>query len=145
MAERKISGNDVFLFIDVTGGTSNYDTVVCLTSKSLKRTTSTIDAASQCGPDKLAGTQDISVDFEGQILLDPDTNKISGAYLHDVWADKRTISWKLSPVTPVDGDVIYTGSAFLSDLSDTYSSTEPSTFSGTLAVKGTISRVVEGS
>lgn len=144
MAERKINGNDMFLFIDVTGGTSNYDTLVCLTSKSLKRVTAVLDAASQCGPDKIAGNQDITVDFEGQQTLNPDTNRISGAYLHDVWADKRTFHWKLAPAIPVADDIIYTGQGFLSDLSDTYGS-ETATFSGSIAVKGSISRFVEGS
>lgn len=148
---RKIAGNDVFLFIDVTTSTtsgatpSNWDTVVCLTSKSLKRVTQVIDAASQCGPDTLAGNQTITVDFEGQQLLDPETDQLSGAYLHDVWADKRTFHWKLSTATPAADDVVYTGKGFLSDLSDNYGDNSPSTFTGSIAVKGTISRHVTGS
>lgn len=148
---RKIAGNDVFLFIDVTTSTtsgatpSNWDTVVCLTNKSLKRVTQVIDAASQCGPDTLAGNQTITVDFEGQQLLDPATNELSGAYLHDVWADKRTFHWKLSKVATTSDDVVYTGQGFLSNLDDSYGDNNPSTFNGSIAVKGSISRVVIGS
>ncbi len=67
MAERKISGNDVLLFIDPAGGTT-WELVICLTSQSLTRATSEIDAKSKCGPDKSPGSQEINVDFEGQVM-----------------------------------------------------------------------------
>lgn len=145
MAEVPVTGDDMYLFIDLSGGTTNYDTVVCLTSKSIKRTTSVIDAATQCGPYKLPGAQDVTVDFEGNFMLDPAANRISSSHLHDAWADKRSISWKVAKGVPGDGDVSYTGKGFISDLTDTFGGADPSKFSATIAVQGSISRFVEGS
>ncbi len=141
MAEHKLSGNDILLFIDPSGGTS-YDTVVCLTSQSLKRTTNTIDAASKCGPDKLAGTQDISIDFEGQNLYDAASGKVSESDLHDLWAGKTTIGWKYAPASPVTGDVSYAGTGFISDLTANAADADPSTFTATIQVKGSITKTV---
>lgn len=144
MAERKISGVDKLLFIDPNGGT-NYDLVVCLTSQSLERTTNTIDAASKCGPDKLPGAQEITVNFEGQEVLSPDANRISEADLHDLWENKTTIGWKYGVATPADGDVSYSGQGFISDLTADSGMDDPSTFNATIAVKGAITKTIEGS
>lgn len=144
MAERKISGVDKLLFIDPAGGT-DYSLVVCLTSQSLERTTNTIDAASKCGPDKLAGSQEITVNFEGQEVVSPDVNRVSEGDLHDLWADKTVIGWKYGVATPTDGDVSYVGTGFISDLSSDSGMDDPSTFTATIGVKGAITKIVEGS
>lgn len=142
MAQRKVIGKDILLFIDPAGAT-DYKTLVCLTSNSLKRTTSIIDAASKCGPDSQPGAQTISADFTGQVVVDPDTGKISEADLHDLWADSTTVGWKIAPAVPENGDVIYSGAGFISDLSDTFDM-NGATFTGTLAVSGAITKVIEG-
>ena len=67
MAERKVAGDDVLLFIDPAGGTT-YELVVCLTSNSFKIANAIIDAKSKCGPDNLPGVQTFEVTFEGQII-----------------------------------------------------------------------------
>ena len=77
MAEHKVDGGTMLLFIDPTGGT-NYDTVVCLTSVGQSMSVQPIDASSACGPDKSPGAIDISYTFEGQHLQDPITGQISG-------------------------------------------------------------------
>ncbi len=141
MAERKISGADILLYIDPLGGTS-YSLLVCLTKQSLKRTTNTIDAASKCGPDNLAGAQSVNVDFEGQNVWGPTVGRISGGGLHDLWAATTTVGWKMGPATPVSGDEIYSGTAFIAELSDDYDLNSPATFSGSLGVKGNITKIV---
>ena len=134
MAERKVNGKDILLFIDPAGG-EDYKTVVCLTSNSKRLTTATLDAASKCGPDSRPGAQTVTVDFAGQVVVDPDTGRVSEADLYDLWKDTTNISWKISPAVPADGDVIYTGEGFLSDLSDTYDM-NGATFTGTIGVSG---------
>lgn len=141
MAERKISGVDKLLFIDPLGGT-DYSLVVCLTSQSLERTTNTIDAASKCGPDKLAGSQEITVTFEGQEVVSPDVDRISEGDLHDLWEDKTEIGWKYGVATPATGDVSYAGKGFISDLTSDSGMDDPSTFNATIAVKGAITKTV---
>lgn len=140
MAERKISGSDILLFIDPAGGTS-YDLVVCLTSQSLSRTTNEIDAKSKCGPDKSPGTQEINIDFEGQVILSPATDRMGIYDLHTLWAAKTIFTWKYGKATPATGDIVYTGSAFLSKLDESAGQDDVATFSGSLGIQGSITAV----
>ena len=134
MAERKVNGKDILLFIDPAGGV-DYKTVVCLTSNSKKLTTATLDAASKCGPDSRPGAQTVTMDFAGQVVVSPDTGRVSEADLFDLWKNSTNIGWKQAPAVPVDGDVIYEGKGFISDLGDTYDM-NGATFTGTIAVSG---------
>lgn len=131
MAEHKVAGGTMLLFIDPAGGTA-YDTVVCLTSVSKSATVSVVDASSACGPDKSPGTVELSNAFEGQHLQDPDTGKISGTSLRQLLLAKTTLGYKIAPETPVTGDEIEEGTGFLSELSSTYSFDSIGTFSGSL-------------
>jgi len=140
MAEHKISGNDMLLMISDDGGTT-YDTIVCLTSNGITRATNEIDAKTKCGPDKLPGTQDVTLSFEGQSMLD--TGDISIADLFDFWQNKTTINWKMGPVSPVTGDVTWSGTGFISKLDDTYAQDTPGTFSGAVGVYGSMSITVQ--
>lgn len=140
MAERQIAGHDVFLFIDPLGG-ADYDTLVCLTSKSLNRTTATIDASTQCGVGSGPGTKTADVGFEGVQVWDPDTGRISGADLHDLWDASTTFSWKLAKAIPVEGDVTYSGTGFLTSLSDTYGEGN-ATFTGSISVASDVTKTI---
>lgn len=136
MAEHKVAGGTMLLFIDSTGGTS-YDTVVCLTSVGKSDSVSVVDASSACGPDKSPGTVEISYSFEGQHLQDPASGKISGTSLRQLLRAKTTIGWKISPVSPVTGDEVEEGTGYLSELSSTYAFDSVGTFSGTIQPFGT--------
>ena len=141
MAQHKISGNDYLLLISDDGGTT-YDTVVCLTSNSITRSTNTIDANTKCGPDKLPGTQSNGVTFEGQIMLDPSGSTVSLDVLEDSWSAIDTIYWKMAPVSPVTGDITYTGTGFISKLDEVFAQDAPGTFSDKIGVYGTITKAV---
>lgn len=134
----------MLLFIDPEGGT-NYDTVVCLTSVGKSDSVAVVDGASACGPDNSPGALTISYTFEGQHLQDPDTGKISGTSLRTLLRAKTTIGFLISPVTPVEGDEIESGTAFISDLSSTYAFDSFATFTGTLTPFGTPTLTTEGS
>jgi len=136
MAEHKVSGGTMLLFIDPTGGTS-YDTVVCLTSVGKSDSVNVVDAGSACGPDKSPGVLDISYSFEGQHLQDPATGKVSGTSLRSLLRSKTTIGWKIAPETPAIGDEIEEGTGFLSELSSTYAFDSVGTFSGSFMPYGT--------
>jgi hypothetical protein len=140
MAQRKVIGKDILLFIDPAGGTE-YKTLVCLTSNGLNRTTAITDAASKCGPDSQPGAQTISIPFTGQIMVDPETGKASEGDLHDLWANSTNIGWKIGPAVPVDGDIIYSGQGFISDLSSTQDM-NGATFTGTIAVSGAVTKTI---
>lgn len=141
MAQRKVNGKDIFLFIDPAGGT-DYSTIICLTTQSMKRATTIIDAASKCGPDSSPGAKTIGVDFSGHQMVSTDAGKISGADLHDLWVSSATVGWKMGPAVPQDGDPIYEGSGFVATLDDTYDLNNPATFSGSIGVYGTPSKTI---
>ena len=142
MSYRKINGKDILLFIDPAGGTS-YKTVICLTDNSKKLATAIVDAASKCGPDSSPGAQTITVDFTGQVVVLPDVGQVAEADLFPLWQNSTVIGWKMGTATPVVGDVTYTGSGFISDLSDTYSMSG-ATFTGTIAVSGNLVQTIDG-
>lgn len=144
MAERKIEAGTMLLHIDPLGGT-DYDTVVCLTSVDDNNSLNVIDATTFCGPDKQPGQLDFSIDFEGQHLLDPNTGKISGASLYDLLINKTTIGWKISPAIPAEGDIIKTGTGFISDLSNSYTLDNPGVFSASIGVQGTPTQTIQSS
>ena len=131
MAEHKVQGGNMLLFIDPNGGT-DYDMVVCLTSVGTSMSVGTVDASSACGPDKSPGALEISYSFEGQHLQDPDSGKISGTNLRLLLNAEQTIGWKMSPETPEDGDEIQSGTGFLSELSSTYQFDSIGTFTGSI-------------
>ena len=135
MAEHKVSGGTMLLFIYPKGGTA-YDMVVCLTSVGKSDSISVVDASSACGPDKSPGTLELSYTFEGQHLQDPNTGKISGTSLRQLLRDKQTIGWKISPESPLNGDEIEEGTGYLSELSSTYAFDSVGTFTGTLQPYG---------
>lgn len=138
MAEHKINGTDVLLFVGLDGVT--YNTVVCLTSESVNRTTSVIDAKSKCGPDTLPGTQTNDIDFAGQVLADPDAGKTSTDELDDHWRNMTTIYWKVGKATPAIGDVTYSGTGFISDLKEDFAQDTVATFTGKISPYGLISK-----
>lgn len=135
MAEHKVAGGTMLLFIDPAGGT-DYDTVVCLTSVSKSDSVTVVDASSACGPDKSPGTLELSYSFEGQHLQDPDTGKVSGTSLRQLLRAKTTIGFKIAPESPVAGDEIEVGTGFLSELSSTYAFDSVGTFTGTIQPYG---------
>jgi hypothetical protein len=135
MAEHKVEGGSMLLFIDPNGGTA-YDIVVCLTSVSKSDSVTVVDASSACGPDKSPGTVELSYAFEGQHLQDPDGGAISGTDLRILLRGEQTIGWKIAPETPQAGDEIETGTGFLSELSSTYSFDSIGTFTGSIQPYG---------
>lgn len=141
MAERKTNGHDWFLFIDAAGGT-NYDTLICLTNKTINRTTSSIDASTQCGEDAGPGDKAADIGFEGVQVLDPDSGNMSGADLEDLWMNSTEFGWKLAVAVPASGDIIREGTGFITSLSDTYGDGR-ATFTGTFQITGNYTKNVE--
>jgi hypothetical protein len=135
MAEHKVEGGNMLLFIDSNGGTE-YDIVVCLTSVSKSDSVTVVDASSACGPDKSPGALELSYAFEGQHLQDPIAGSISGTDLRILLRGEQTIGWKIAPETPVTGDEIESGTGFLSELSSTYAFDSVGTFTGTIQPYG---------
>lgn len=141
MAQRNINGKDILLFIDPLGGTA-YDTMVCLTSNGLVRNTAVETATSKCGVDSAPGEKTITIPFAGTIVFEPATGKTSSGDLHSLWEGDTTIGWQIGPATPVTGDVLYEGTGWISDLTETYDATGRATYTGTINVIGTVTQTV---
>lgn len=142
MAEHKVSGGTMLLFIDPNGGTT-YDTVVCLKSVGVSDSINQIDTSSWCGPGKLPGLLNISYSFDGYHVQDVDSGNISGTDLRMLLRNKTRIGWKLSPLNPVAGDEIQFGTGFLSYLSSSYSFNSTGTFNFTLQCHGIPTLIIE--
>lgn len=141
MAERKIDGADVLLFIDPAGGTA-YDLIVCLTANSFNAALNEIDSKTKCGADKAPGTPSFEVSFEGQIIYSPDTDRVSTGSLYTLLTGKTTVGWKMGKATPVTGDIVYSGTAFISKLDQTFPEEGRATFSGALGIYGTPTQTI---
>lgn len=135
MAEHRIIGGNVLLFIDPLGGTA-YDTVVCLTSVAVNDSVGEVDASSACGPAVSPGALALSVSFDGYHLQDPATGKVSGTSLRALLRAKTLVGYKIGPVTPITGDEIESGTAYITSLSSTYAFNDDAKFSGTLKPQG---------
>lgn len=135
MSEHKVQGGTMLLYI-APANDENYDTVVCLTSIGKDDTVGEVDSSSACGPDINPGVLALSRPFEGFHLQDPDTGKISGTSLRTLMYNKTKVGYKISPVTPVEGDEIEVGEGHIFALSSTYAFDSDGTFTGTLRPSG---------
>lgn len=131
MAEHKVAGGTMLLFIDPTGGT-DYDMVVCLTSVGKNNSVNVIDGNTMCGYDKTVGDVTIDYNFEGFHLQNPDTGKISGTSLLELLRSKTKIGFKIAPEAFIGGDEIEEGTGYITELSATYSFDAVGSFSGTI-------------
>ena len=137
MAQRELRSNDVLLYIGETEGV--YDTVICLTSNSIARTTSEITTSSKCGTSAAPGAKTTSISFEGNIMVDPDSGSVSAVALINWYDQDSIIYFKMGVAEPSIGDFTYFGSGFISALSETYALDAAATFSGTIAPDGPVS------
>lgn len=138
MAEHKLSGKQVLLYIDPANtATPIYSVVVCLKKHTFEAISEELDASSKCGPDTLPGkVKEGPINFDGIQLYDPATLKVSGASLFSLLQAQATVAWKIAPVSPVTGDIIKVGKGFISKISEDYDYSSPSSFSGVLSIIG---------
>ena len=141
MAERKIENNITMLMISTDGGTT-YSTVICGTKIGRSLQAQEVESGTFCGPDKSIGDVTGNVSYEGQQMLDPDSGKVSGHNIFNLMVNKTAFDWKISPTTPVAGDIIESGQGFINSLDDTYQYNTQATFSFSIAIKGVPEQVI---
>lgn len=140
MAERKIVAKTYFLFLSPAND-EEYSLLVCLLSYTFNRSSATINADTFCGPSSSPGEQTVSIDFNGEIMLDPDADHISEPSIDRLWADRTTVGWKIAPAVPGAEDFSYKGHGFISVVNDTFD-TGNANFSGTISVDGTYQQLL---
>lgn len=135
MAYRTINGKDVLLFIDSTGVGTTYDTVVCLTSTGINRSTGIESAASRCGVDSGPGDSTITIPFSGFIVYQAEAGKLAKYGMNTLWQNSTEIAWKISTLAPITGDEVQSGKGWISELNETYDQNGRASFSGTIQSK----------
>ena len=116
MAETKVSGRYYILLADIDGD-ATFKPVACLTTNSFTSTNDTIDATSKCGNSYTPSpvfTQ--SFEWEGFAIDETGTpSKDSYQQLYAAHAAKTQFAMKMGKASPTSGDIVYSGTVFISD------------------------------
>lgn len=143
-SRRIVSGQYYILSRLTSASPETWVVVACLTQKSLKLPTKTIDITSDCGPDQLAGTASATIDIAGFVDYDSSDSE-SGQDFIELMQDSQNnespaYSWKLEPETPVTGDQSFTFDANISNYQQNFNTDNPVDFTATLGVQGIINQ-----
>jgi hypothetical protein len=123
MAERYVSAASIFLSIGPHSG--SLKTAYCIVDITRNNTTNINDAASICNPtNKVPGTQDSTVGFNAQRAWDVGGTHYSENYLHDAWKNKTLIDYTIGPATPVTGDIVESGTGYITSFNETDNATD---------------------
>lgn len=114
MADKFVPAASIFVTLGQIG--DSQWVVFCLVSITRNYTTNIIDAGSICKPTaKEPGIQDMSVDMTLQRVWKP-IEKYSEGYLHNTWRAKKLVEYTIGPAIPVQGDLIETGTGYITNM-----------------------------
>ena len=117
MAEHKTGKKNPMLFyIDHAGGTS-YETVVCITVQTSELTSNITETFTACGRDVEPGTQSATYTIDCQARFDPATGRTSYAEIAASCKAQTVVGYKKSVATPATGDVVETGTGYITSVS----------------------------
>lgn len=133
MAERFVEAASIFVTIALDG--ESQATVYCLVSVTRNYTTNITDAASICNPAaKTPGTQDFSVDMTLQRVWDVDPGHYSELFLHNAMVNKDLVDFTIGPATPVSGDLVETGTGYITTMTKPDTATDRGTMDITITL-----------
>lgn len=131
MAERFVPVASIFVTIGLDG--QSQKTVYCLVDITRNYTTNITDAGSICNPtNKIPGTQDFSADLNLQRVWEPDTDHYSEKFLQDALVNKSVVDITIGPASPVTGDLVETGTGYITSATKTDNATDAPTMSVTI-------------
>jgi predicted secreted protein len=135
MAETKVSGRDYLLFADIDGDTT-FKPVACLTSNAITSSLNVIDATSKCGDQFQPGpAYNQTIKADGFAIDQTGTpSKDSYNQLYSAFIAGTVFAIKMGEATPVEGNVTYSGSVFISAFDVTAADKEDVKFSATFTV-----------
>lgn len=123
MAERFVEAASIFVTIALTG--QSQAQVYCLVSVTRNYTTNITDAASICNPAaKTPGTQDFTIDMTLQRVWDVDSGHYSELFLHNAMMNKDIVDFTIGPASPVTGDLVETGTGYITSMTKTDNATD---------------------
>jgi hypothetical protein len=131
MAERDVAAASIYVTIGPADGTLK--TVYCLVSVTRNYTLNINDAASICNPAKKSpGSQDFSINMTLQRVWDPGSTHYSEKYLHDALINKELVDYTVGPATPATGDLVESGTGYITSASKTDNATDLGTMDITI-------------
>lgn len=134
MAERPLSGNDLLLYRGNGAGPEVFELIACLLSNDINQALAVIQQETKCGVIKLPGTEDASVDFEMQAILDPDAARIGLEQMQADFKGKLFRNYRITTAAEADGDPRFDFRAFISELNVPSPTNDFVTVSGSLQV-----------
>lgn len=133
MAERFVAAGDIFVTIALTG--QSQAQVYCLVSITRNYTTNITDAASICNPAaKTPGTQDFTVDMTLQRVWDVDAGHHSELFIHNAMINKDIVDYTVGPASPVSGDLVETGTGYITSMTKTDNASDRGTMDITITL-----------
>lgn len=131
---REIQPEDMGLFAGDGATPEVFRFVDCLSQLTVQRAVAAIKQATICGTVSGKGALEITVPFQGVPFVETDADKISTFELSEMIRNKQTLNWKISPMEPKEGDIIYEFEAYLSSFDNGMQADSASTMSGQLEV-----------
>lgn len=135
MAETKVSARDYILLADIDNN-ATYSPVACLTSNNITSSLNVIDATSKCGDQFQPGpAYNQTIKADGFAIDQTGTiSKDSYNQLYAAFIAKTIFGIKMGPSSPASGNVVYSGTVFISSFDVTAADKEDVKFSATLTV-----------
>lgn len=135
MAETKVSARDYILLADIDGD-GTYKPVACLTSNSITSSLNVIDATSKCGDQFQPGpAYNQTIKADGFAIDQTGTaSKDSYNQLYAAFIGKTVFGIKMGEAVPVAGNVVYSGTVFVSSFDVTAADKDDVKFSATFTV-----------
>ncbi len=131
MADIIIAGKDVYVTVGPHGESQKL--VFCQVSATRNYSMNVVDASSKCNPaGKAPGTKDYTLDVSLQRTWDPDSDKYSEKFLHDAFQNDTLIDYTVGKAAPTTGDLVETGTGYISSMTKTDDKDNPATMDITI-------------
>jgi hypothetical protein len=133
MAERAVAKASIFVTIAPHSG--SVKTVYCLVSVTRNYTSNLNDAGSICQPtNKTPGTKEYSVSMTLQRYWEPGASHYSEKFLQDELVSQVLVDYVIGPASPVTGDLVETGTGYITSATKTDNSTDIGTMDVTITL-----------
>lgn len=117
MAEKFPLPNSVIITISEVDGTQK--AVVCLTQNDFTGSSNTVTGDTFCGTEVQPGSKSQTLQLGYRRVWEPDNNHTSEQFLYNSWKNDVHLEWTIGPETPVTGDLIYRGTGYITNISNT--------------------------
>ena len=146
MAEKFILPNSVVITakrIDDEEGSEAL--VVCLTQNDFNSTASNATIDTFCGSEQLPGSKGQTLAVSFRRIWETDSGRISEKFFYDAWFDSAHIQFTVAREEPVTGDLVYTGTGYVTSYNSANGTNAIPTASMTITADAPMDLIREGS